>query len=71
MSAARPEFDPIFTAGYTPEQVRRGLARYAQGVKVVADSLEAPVGQTPRETVWALNKAKLYRYVPTQPEEER
>jgi len=71
MSAAKPEFDPIFTAGYTPEQVRRGLARYARGVKVVADSLEAPVGQTPRETVWALNKAKLHRYVPTQPEEER
>ena len=71
MSAAKPKFDPIFTAGYTPEQVRKGLSRYAQGVKVVVDSLEAPVGQTPKETVWALNKAKLYRYIPTKPEEER
>ena len=42
-----PKFDPAFTVGYTPQQIQRGLNRYAQGVKVVVDSLEAPVGQTP------------------------
>lgn len=26
-----------------------------------------PVGQTPREVVWSLNKTKLYRYLPTAP----
>ena len=26
-----------------------------------------PVGQTPKEVVWTLNKAKLYRYLPTHP----
>jgi len=71
MSAAGPKFDPRFVAGYSPEQVREGLARYAEGVKVVIDSLEAPVGLTPKETVWALNKTKLYHYLPTRPEGER
>jgi polyhydroxyalkanoate synthase len=71
MSAADPKFDPAFLVGYSPEQVRKGLTRYAQGVKVVVDSLEAPVGLTPKETVWTLNKTKLYRYLPTKPEEER
>ena len=66
-----PRFDPTFTVGYTPEQIQRGLTRYAQGVQVVVDSLEAPVGQTPKEAVWTLNKTTLYRYTPTRPAEER
>lgn len=31
----------------------------------------AAIAQTPKELVWALNKAKLYRYVPVLPAEER
>jgi polyhydroxyalkanoate synthase len=34
-------------------------------------STEAPIAQTPKEVVWTLNKAKLYRYTPVLPEEER
>lgn len=30
-----------------------------------------PVGQTPKEVVWTLNKATLYRYVPVVPAEKR
>ena len=30
----------------------------------------APIAQTPKEVVWTLNKAKLYRYVPMLPEEK-
>src|SRR6266542_3276522 len=30
----------------------------------------APIAQTPKEVVWTLNKAKLYRYVPVLPEEQ-
>ena len=30
-----------------------------------------PVGQTPKELIWSLNKTKLYRYVPVVPEEQR
>jgi polyhydroxyalkanoate synthase len=32
---------------------------------------KAPIAQTPKELVWTLNKAKLYRYVPVVPQEKR
>jgi polyhydroxyalkanoate synthase len=45
--------------------------RLIKGVKAVVESYDVPVGLTPKETVWALNKAKLYRYLPVKPPEER
>jgi polyhydroxyalkanoate synthase len=66
-----PSFALDSLQGYSPEEIQRAQRRYAEGVKVVIDSLEAPVGQTPKEVVWTLNKATLYRYVPTKPAEER
>jgi polyhydroxyalkanoate synthase len=32
---------------------------------------DAKVAQTPKEVVWTLNKAKLYRYIPVLPEDKR
>jgi polyhydroxyalkanoate synthase len=32
---------------------------------------KAPIGQTPRQVVWTLNKATLYRYIPVVPAEQR
>ncbi len=32
---------------------------------------EAKIAQTPKQLIWTLNKAKLYRYTPVVPEEER
>jgi len=32
---------------------------------------KAAIGQTPKEVVWTLNKAKLYRYISTVPAEKR
>jgi len=32
---------------------------------------KAPIAQTPKELIWALNKAKLYRYTPVVPPEKR
>ena len=32
---------------------------------------KAPIAQTPKELVWTLNKAKLYRYIPVVPPQER
>ncbi len=32
---------------------------------------DAKIAQTPKELVWTLNKAKLYRYIPVVPKEER
>ena len=66
-----PSFPAESLKGLTPEQVAAAQGRYAEGVKVVIDSLEAPVGLTPKDVVWTLNKTKLYRYTPTKPPEER
>jgi poly[(R)-3-hydroxyalkanoate] polymerase subunit PhaC len=32
---------------------------------------DAKIAQTPKQLIWTLNKAKLYRYVPVLPEEQR
>jgi polyhydroxyalkanoate synthase subunit PhaC len=32
---------------------------------------DAKIAQTPKELIWTLNKAKLYRYLPVVPEEKR
>lgn len=55
----------------SPKAWQRAYGRYVAGTKAVLDSLEAPVGRTPADTVWTLNKATLYHYVPTCPPEER
>src|SRR5258708_3645219 len=34
-------------------------------------NVRATVGQTPKQVIWTLNKAKLYRYIPVVPAEER
>ena len=36
-----------------------------------AVTTRVPIAQTPKELIWALNKAKLYRYVPVVPKERR
>ena len=52
------------------DAAQRAYGRYARGVKLIVDSLSVPVGLTPKETVWALNKARLYHYLPTRPVQE-
>jgi polyhydroxyalkanoate synthase subunit PhaC len=36
-----------------------------------AVTAKVPIAQTPKQLVWTLNKAKLYRYVPVLPKEKR
>jgi polyhydroxyalkanoate synthase len=43
--------------------------RFSNFSKVVTSKV--PIAQTPKELVWTLNKAKLYRYVPVVPKEKR
>ena len=38
---------------------------------VKVTTTKAPIGQTPRQPIWTLNKATLYRYTPVKPAEER
>jgi polyhydroxyalkanoate synthase len=66
-----PAFPQESMSGLTPEEMAAAQARYAEGLQVVVDSLEVPVGLTPKDVVWTLNKATLYRYKPTRPPEER
>jgi polyhydroxyalkanoate synthase len=51
--------------------VDTSFVRTARAVKAVIDSYNVPVGTTPREKVWALNKTALYRYAPKRPRAER
>lgn len=47
-----------------------GLAKRLQVFTRVVTT-KAAIAQTPKELVWALNKAKLYRYTPVLPTEKR
>jgi polyhydroxyalkanoate synthase len=38
---------------------------------VKVTTTKAPIGKTPRQKIWTLNKASLYRYTPVVPAEER
>ncbi|HLJ68749.1 MAG TPA: alpha/beta fold hydrolase [Chloroflexota bacterium] len=56
-------------AGEIEAEARRRQERMRTFQRVV--STPYPVGQTPKQTVWTLNKAKLYRYLPPAPPAER
>src|SRR5262245_592182 len=56
------------------EEVQAELKRIEEAARTfarVTTQSSSQVGQTPRETIWTLNKAQLYRYVPTVPVGER
>ncbi|HZU25500.1 MAG TPA: alpha/beta fold hydrolase [Bryobacteraceae bacterium] len=52
-----------------PEEMLRAEERLRRLSKVL--TTRAPIAQTPKELVWAVNKTKLYRYVPVLPAEKR
>ena len=39
--------------------------------RLATNQLNVPIGQTPRETIWTLNKLKLYHFYPQVPAEQR
>ncbi|MDJ0749123.1 MAG: alpha/beta fold hydrolase [Woeseiaceae bacterium] len=49
----------------------KAASRPARTIKAISSSFRYPVGQTPREEVWRLNKSTLYRYKPVRPAAER
>ena len=53
--------------------VTEQFADFEQKLSMLAKTVtkKAAIGQTPKEVVWTLNKAKLYRYIPVQPKERR
>lgn len=64
-------FTPDLTSGLSGEIASKAYERYIAGVKAIVGSFDVPVGLTPKEEVWSLNKARLYRYKPVRPPEER
>ncbi|CAN5611587.1 class III poly(R)-hydroxyalkanoic acid synthase subunit PhaC [soil metagenome] len=45
-----------------PADVENFFDKYSQGMSIVVEGAQADTGQTPKETVWTKNKAKLYHY---------
>ena len=55
------------------DDMQTTLAQIEENLKTVRRVMTTPypVAQTPKEVIWTLNKAKLFRYVPVVPPEER
>lgn len=60
---------PAREASAAPGLLGRISAMASNLVKVT--TTQAPIGQTPRQAIWTLNKATLYRYTPVVPPEQR
>jgi len=57
------------TQTLSPDTLESDIERFSHHYRTLlrVTTTRYPVGQTPKECVWTLNKAKLYRYLPTQP----
>src|ERR671916_199172 len=47
-----------------PADIENFFDKYSRGMRIVVEGAQADTGQTPKETVWTKNKAKLYHYAP-------
>lgn len=56
-------------AAVVPDQFLAWAEKLTNFRKAV--TTKVPIAQTPKELVWTLNKAKLYRYIPVVPAEKR
>jgi polyhydroxyalkanoate synthase len=57
------------TAADACAELRKNAAKAETFQRLVLT--DAKIAQTPKQVVWTLNKAKLYRYVPVVPEDKR
>jgi polyhydroxyalkanoate synthase len=57
----------------TPVDLINEMQKVEENMRTLTrvNSTRAAVGQTPKQQIWALNKTKLYRYVPVVPAEKR
>lgn len=60
-------------APLNPAELYEELQRIEQRLRTLArvTTTDYPIGQSPKQVVWTLNKARLYRYVSPVPEEQR
>ncbi len=61
----------VWPAGLDPQAAWAANDRALEMARVVLGSADAPVGLTPKELVWRKNKARLYRYIRTEPATHR
>jgi poly[(R)-3-hydroxyalkanoate] polymerase subunit PhaC len=56
-----------------PPELENELKRIEENARTLVrvSTSRARVAQTPRQVIWTLNKAKLYRYIPVVPAERR
>jgi polyhydroxyalkanoate synthase len=57
----------------TPAKLQSELQRIEENSRTLlrVSTSRATVAQTPKQVIWTLNKAKLYRYIPVIPTEQR
>jgi len=57
----------------TPASLQNELQQIEENYRTLlrVSTSRAKVGQTPKQVIWTLNKAKLYRYIPVVPAEQR
>ncbi len=56
-----------------PPELENELKRIEENARTLVrvSTTRATVAQTPRQVIWTLNKARLYRYIPVVPAEQR
>ena len=55
------------------DELKNELQRIVENTRTLVrvSTSQAPVAQTPKQAIWTLNKATLYRYIPVLPPEKR
>lgn len=73
MASSAPQPPVMDPAAYQQlfDQLERAYRTAQTGRKLATGEMVAPVGQTPKQTIWTLNKASLYHYYPQVPAERR
>ena len=71
MTSPTPQLNQAALTERLYEELERFNKAAHMSVKLTANQINVPVGMTPKETVWSLNKARLYHYYPQVPAEQR
>lgn len=73
MSSSAPTSNADAGQGPSFHEISEGWHKAAEKIDTFWRLLttDAKIGQTPKQLIWTLNKAKLYRYIPVVPDSER
>ncbi|MCU0491558.1 MAG: alpha/beta fold hydrolase [Chloroflexaceae bacterium] len=66
-----PTMDPAVYSKRLYDELERIYKSSVTGTQLATNQMVAKVGMTPKETVWTLNKSRLYRFYPQVPPEQR